>query len=91
MIDTKLCVRCKYHGYIGARDEKNPETNIMCDYAELAHDGTCLRKVKGNIIDRRGDKFDECLLFVEGEKIERREPEKIHKTVRTIDKSKDRC
>lgn len=88
MKDTKLCARCKYHGYFGAKpEEKYSETNIMCDYSGTAHDGTCLKRTKDGTIDRRGDKYDECLLFVEGEKIERREPEKIHRNIRNIDKS----
>lgn len=87
MKDTKLCARCKYHGYFGAKPEDGGSiTNVMCDYSGTAHDGTCLKRVKGEVIDRRGDKYDECLLFEEGKRIERREPEKIHKSLKNLDR-----
>lgn len=62
--DRKLCLRCKYHGTVGSREDKI--YNVCCDYAALAHDGTCLRREHGEMIDRRGYEFDKCLLFEEG-------------------------
>lgn len=41
--------------------------NVCCDYAALAHDGTCLRREHGEMIDRRGEDFESCKLFEEGE------------------------
>lgn len=87
MKDAKICLKCKYHGYFGARPEDRESlANVMCDYSGLAKDKTCLKKVKGGIVDRRGDKYDECLLFEEGKRIERREPEKIHKSLKNLDR-----
>lgn len=87
MKDTKLCARCKYHGYFGAKPEDGGSiTNVMCDYSGTAHDGTCLKRVNGELIDRRGSKFDECLLFVEGKRVERREPEKVHRSLKNLDR-----
>ena len=69
--DRKLCLRCKYHGTVGAREDKM--YNVCCDYAALAHDGTCLRREHGEMIDRRGEDFESCKLFEEGEALGRAE------------------
>lgn len=86
MKNRKLCARCKWRGYFGAKSEIGSVTNLCCDYSGTAKDGTCLKKVGADVVDRRGDKYDECLLFVEGEKIERREPEKIHRSLKNLDR-----
>lgn len=83
--DVKRCAICKYHGYFGAKPEDGGSlNNIMCDYSGTAHDKTCLKRVKGGIIDRRGD--GECLLFEEGRKVERRKAERVHRTVKNLDR-----
>ena len=72
--DRKLCLRCKYHGTVGSREDKM--YNVCCDYAALAHDGTCLRREHGEMIDRRGEEFESCKLFEEGEALGRAEVNK---------------
>ena len=69
--DRKLCLRCKYHGTVGSREDKM--YNVCCDYAALALDGTCLRREHGVMIDRRGENFESCKLFEEGEVLGRAE------------------
>ena len=87
MKDAKICLKCKWHGYFGAKPEEGGSlTNIMCDYAAIAKDGTCLKKVGAEIIDRRGDDPNHCLLYVEGKRIERREPEKVHRSLKNLDR-----
>lgn len=67
--NNKNCIKCKYHGYFGAKSETNQ--NLCCDYAVLAEDGTCTKKygTDGKTFDRRGNDPDNCLLFQVGEKI----------------------
>lgn len=58
--DKKKCKKCKYH-------RKFPSGQfVFCNYASLT-DKTCLKKVGKEIIDIRGNKFDGCKLFCEGE------------------------
>lgn len=65
MKNKELCKKCKYHGTMGNRGKR--EADICCDYATLAQDGTCLKYMHGEIIDRRGNDYDKCLLFKKGE------------------------
>lgn len=74
--DFILEVNCKYRGTIGARTKDM--TDVCCDYAATSGEHrTCLTVVHGEVIDRRGDKYDECLLRVEGEQISHRESPKM--------------
>lgn len=75
MKNKELCKRCKYSGTVGSRC--GDDGSISCDYAIIA---------KQSAIGKRGDDPDKCLLFEEGERIERKKPETIHKTVKNIDK-----
>ena len=65
MKNKVLCRRCKYRGTFGSRNA-NSKLCIVCDYAATANDGTCLKRVKGGIVDRRGNDYDTCLLYEEG-------------------------
>ncbi len=67
MKNKELCKKCKWRGSFGAKND----VNICCDYAALASNGTCLKKFHAEVIDRRGDSYDECLLFEEGTALER--------------------
>lgn len=88
--DKKLCAGCKYRGTIGSRTTTGSSYyDIVCDYGMTSEEKrSCLTSVHGEVIDRRGDKYEECLLREEGEQIGRArntnydEPKKIHKTVR---------
>lgn len=86
--DKALCLRCKYHGTGGARSVTAPN-DILCDYAATSEEKRpCLTVVHGEVIDRRGDKYHECLLFEEGEPLGRAKnaisvtEKKMHRTVK---------
>jgi hypothetical protein len=80
MKNKELCKMCKYAGTVGSRC--GDSLSITCDYGLIT---------KQAAIGRRGNDPDKCLLFEKGERIERRQPEKIYKTIKTtarrIDKS----
>lgn len=66
MKNKRLCYECKYHGALGGCNIDKNKSCIICDYAATANDGTCLKRVKGGIVDRRGNDYDTCLLYEEG-------------------------
>ncbi len=53
------CKKCKYHG--GANINGN---TIHCYYANTGK--TCLHRVGKEIIDRRGNDYNNCLLYERG-------------------------
>jgi len=60
------CRKCIYH--------RGNDGNTYCNYASITGQ-TCLhRGEKGKILDRRGDDYYDCQLFVKGEI----EPEKSY-------------
>lgn len=72
--NTTICGKCIYHGVgcngyakrIGGRQRA-----IFCDYAGKAGK-TCLKRSGLEIVDRRGDDRNGCLLFCEGKKVHRK-------------------
>ena len=58
MRDKNQCRKCKYRG--GGDDT----FHMFCNYAFIA-DQTCLHKVDGKIVDRRGNDPNNCKCFVE--------------------------
>lgn len=79
MKNKELCKKCKYHGTMGNRGKG--ERDICCDYAATANDGTCLKKVAGKVIDRRGNNYNTCLLFEKGEALGRARNSKDYQCV----------
>ena len=71
--NRELCRTCKYRGTVGARATTSESMgDICCDYGATSEEHrTCLTVVHGEVIDRRGDKYEECLLREEGEQIGR--------------------
>lgn len=65
--NIKKCAKCKYHGTILSRTLGNVK-NISCDYAALAHEGTCITR-SGE--DKRGNDPDNCRLFEAGKSLAR--------------------
>lgn len=63
--DKKKCKRCKYHARGAGYVVKTGLSPVHCDYAR-AHDQICLTRVGKEVIDRRGNDFNNCLLFEEG-------------------------
>ena len=59
MRNKEQCRKCKFSG--GKQD--GMET-MYCNYAAI-NDQTCLHKVDGKVVDRRGNDKDNCLLFEE--------------------------
>lgn len=87
MKNKELCKKCKYRGTIGARTGNGED--ITCDYFATSNEKrTCLVKGGADVKDRRGDDFNNCLLYEEGEQISRArsmEPvieRKIHRRVK---------
>ena len=67
--NKRKCMQCTYHRGIKSTG------GIYCNYGCIT-DQTCLTKGEdGKIYDRRGDDYNDCKLFVRGDKIiERKEP-----------------
>lgn len=63
--NSKLCLKCKWHGYIGHNGEWE---EVYCNYASLNY--TTCKKRDGT--DIRGDDPDSCLLFAEGDKVKKK-------------------
>lgn len=74
MKDKSLCLKCKYHGTAGSRIQDGTLQDIVCDYGAIMHE-SCLRRINGEIVDRRGNETDSCKLFVEGKQDLRRKTE----------------
>ena len=54
------CVNCKYHGIMSNRDF----SNVHCYYI---NSGTsCLYREGKKVIDRRGEDYNNCLLYERG-------------------------
>lgn len=69
MFNRRKCLQCRFHGYLGCKDEN--KNNLCCDYSQLAHDGTCIKRGKGgDVIDRRENDPDDCQLFKSGKKLD---------------------
>lgn len=65
--DKKKCKKCKWHGSLvgsGATGTKG----VYCNYGSL-HRCSCLKRIKGHIVDRRGGDFNNCLLYEKGKAI----------------------
>lgn len=75
MKNKELCKMCKYAGTVGSRC--GDSLSITCDYGLIT---------KQAAIGRRGNDPDKCLLFEKGERIERREPEKVHRSLKNLDR-----
>lgn len=57
--DKARCKKCRFH-------RRMPfNTTVFCNYATV-EDKTCLTVQNGKTIDRRGEDFNNCLLFEEG-------------------------
>ena len=70
MKNKELCKKCKYRGTIGSRT--GAREDITCDYFTTSDERrTCLVKGGVDVKDRRGDDFNNCLLYEEGEQIGR--------------------
>lgn len=63
--DKKKCKRCKYRGRGTGYIVKTGFSPIHCDYART-NDQTCLTRIGKDVIDRRGNDYNNCLLFEEG-------------------------
>lgn len=89
MKDKSLCLKCKYHGTAGSRIQDGTLQDIVCDYGAIMHE-SCLRRINGEIVDRRGNETDSCKLFIEGKQIGRAKnssyhvEKKIHRRVRDV-------
>ena len=59
MFNKEKCARCFYKG--GAIDHPS---DLFCNYAFIA-DQTCLHRVGKEVVDRRGNNSEHCLLFRE--------------------------
>lgn len=72
--NTLICANCIYHG-IGcngyAKRIGGQQRAIYCDYAGKTGK-TCLKISGREVVDRRGDDRNGCLLFTEGKKIYRK-------------------
>lgn len=56
-----MCKTCKFHGRITGIDTGS----VFCNYASL-NDETCLHRKGSRVIDRRGNNYDKCKLYEEG-------------------------
>ena len=86
MKDKNLCLKCKYHGTAGSRIQDGTLQDIVCDYGAIMHE-SCLRRINGEIVDRRGNETDSCKLFVEGKPDLRRKTE--HLTIKAKRKGRN--
>lgn len=62
MYDKKKCKTCKYHGNMSGMYQNG----TWCNYSGLSNDGTCLKRVGDEVIDRRGGDSKNCLLYEKG-------------------------
>jgi len=72
--DKKKCLKCRYHGtgcggYPVKLNDRGITVTVYCNYTTLMDD-TCLKRVKGEIVDRRGEDYHDCKLFEEGKAME---------------------
>lgn len=83
MKNKKLCAKCKYRGTIGARDIRNID-NLMCDYAGVMKETAMKHGKNGETYDSRGEDFNTCLLYEEGEALGRLRSEEFieHMTIK---------
>ena len=72
--DKNKCLKCKYRntsntlGYVIKHNNK--PVHIHCDYAFLTKT-TCLQPGPNNtVVDLRGEDYNNCMLFVEGNRQE---------------------
>ncbi len=68
LYNKRKCIRCIYHGTGAGYYTQGRRERIMvhCNYAHSTT-GTCLtRGEHGEVIDRRGGDYNNCLLFSEG-------------------------
>lgn len=75
--DKSLCLKCKYHGTAGSRIQDGTLQDIVCDYGAITGK-SCLRRINGEIVDRRGNEIDSCKLFVEGKQVGRAKNSSYH-------------
>ena len=81
--DKQRCLKCKWHGTgIGypartmGKDGKMVTVMVHCNYSAY-HERSCLRGIgKDGHYDIRGEEWDDCLLYEEGE-AEKIRPESI--------------
>lgn len=72
--DKKKCIKCIYHG-VGkcghcVRMPDGHTERVHCNYSSVT-DVTCLQPgPNGTVIDMRGEDYNNCLLFVEGKRVE---------------------
>lgn len=71
--DKQKCLKCRYHCKFSAGyhvvDGKGEGENIACNYASITN-STCLKRVaRDELKDIRGEDFNNCKLFVEGNAI----------------------
>ena len=63
------CIKCKYHTkqVSGAYQARvgGKTIPVACDYSTVTG-RTCLTEVNGKIVDRRGNDYYNCKLFVKG-------------------------
>ena len=62
--NKRKCATCKYRRKLSAGNV----SNLCCNYSSI-FDQTCLHVVDGKVQDRRGDKYNNCKLYVEGEPV----------------------
>lgn len=66
------CLKCVYrledaNGFLG-KNERGEGISCMCNYAGVTGH-TCLHTVKGQTKDRRGEDYEDCKLFSEGNRL----------------------
>lgn len=62
--NKQKCRKCMYRKKITSA----PVGSVFCDYAGVT-DQTCLHVVNGQLVDRRGEDYDHCLLYKTGDPI----------------------
>lgn len=89
MKNKEICAVCKYRGTVGARDIANAD-NVSCDYAGVTGRTALGHGKGGEAFDKRGDDFNVCLLFEEGDAIGRAGSEdfKEHVTIKSKRRAK---
>lgn len=72
--NKKKCLVCIYsvkssQGY-PTHDEEGKPVSLICDYASNNRNSECCLYIgeDGKVHDRRGDKYNKCLLFTPGKK-----------------------
>jgi len=61
------CLQCKYRcTFSGGAGLKVSPQNVACYYGALSQTGTCLRLVNKQIVDIRGDDYNNCKLYEKG-------------------------